>query len=389
MINNKIQATMSIIEQMAVNEMRQEIDSLAKTILPNVILTSLQLYQSLEFIEKCSDDVSGHIKEKCQEIQKGLIQVLDKLIASESLRKMYNLSKKNQLVDDYDVPEDGQISDLTDQVQGQQQQQQTSLDHIKQLIQGFEDSKFEQGEIIGYPTLQKLGIRLDNLLANYGNDLTSALNDSNEESKDESDTNSLSSLALHRTNVNRDVILEINDQGYVKNDESKKSSPKENTQSTKKIHVQFGTDIDENSETTDSESKKEESSKITISKQQLENFQKRSADMYSSLLQSINTYDVGKISENCDPEHLPTTTLDKPRYALLARLTRNIQRILLTRLRSALKNQYTKQQEQVISNEDLQFEFVFCVDNSGSMSGKKIREALNTLVILMETFHRL
>jgi uncharacterized protein YegL len=64
----------------------------------------------------------------------------------------------------------------------------------------------------------------------------------------------------------------------------------------------------------------------------------------------------------------------------------------MTRLRSALKKQYIKQQqhsEQTLSNDDLQFEFVFCVDNSGSMSGKKIREALNTLVILMETFHRL
>ncbi|CAF4200932.1 unnamed protein product, partial [Rotaria sp. Silwood2] len=109
--------------------------------------------------------------------------------------------------------------------------------------------------------------------------------------------------------------------------------------------------------------------------------------MYSSLLQSANKYDIGTITEHCDPEHLPETTLDKPRYALLARLTRNIQLMLLTRLRSALKKQYGKQQ--TTANDDLQFEFIFCVDNSGSMSGKKIREALNTLVILLETFHRL
>ncbi|CAF1665116.1 unnamed protein product, partial [Adineta ricciae] len=51
------------------------------------------------------------------------------------------------------------------------------------------------------------------------------------------------------------------------------------------------------------------------------------------------------------------------------------------------QKQYGKQQ--TTPNDDLQFEFIFCVDNSGSMSGKKIREALNTLVILIETFHRL
>ncbi|CAF1279714.1 unnamed protein product [Didymodactylos carnosus] len=122
MVKNKIQATMNTLQQMAANNMRKEIDSLAKTTLPNIILTSLQLYQSLESIDKCSGDISGHIKRKCQEIQKDLLQVLDKLSASESLRKMWKLSKKNELVDDYDVPEDGNISDLNYQTQGQQQQ---------------------------------------------------------------------------------------------------------------------------------------------------------------------------------------------------------------------------------------------------------------------------
>ncbi|CAF2742626.1 unnamed protein product [Rotaria sp. Silwood2] len=389
MINNKIQATMNTIQQMAANNMRREIDSLAQTILPTVIQTSLQLYQSLESIEKCSGDINGHIKRKCQEIQKDLIQVLDKLSASESLRKMWKLSKKNELVDDYDVPEDGHISNLN--YQGQDQQQQTNLDNIKQLIQGFEDSKFEQGQIIGNSTLHKLGIRLDNLLSNYENDLNSAIDDDNDDAKGNSETDPSTPPAVRRTTANRDVTLEIDDQGVVKNIESEKPLPKGDIKPRGTIYVQVGKNIDESPGTTDTKPK-EDSSKTTITKEQLEKFQKISADKFENLLQSVNKYDIGKISENCRPEDLPDTKLHKPRYALLARLTRNIQLMLLTRLRSALKNQYRKQQQQfdqTMSDDDLQFEFVFCVDNSGSMSGRKIREALNTLVILMETFHRL
>ncbi|CAF1083647.1 unnamed protein product, partial [Didymodactylos carnosus] len=382
-INNKIQTTMNTIQQMAANNMRREIDSLATTTLPKVIQTSLQLYQSLEFIESCTGDIDGHIKRKCQEIQRDLIQVLDKLSASESLRKLWKFSKKNELVDDYDIPEGAQVSDLN--YQGQGQQQQTNLDNIKQLLQGFEDSKFEQGEIMGDRILHKLGIRLDNLLANYDSDLNPALDENNEET--ENNTDPSTSPGEHRTTANRDVVLEIDDHGEVTKDSPENSSAfKGDTKSPGVIRVEFGTSVD-GIPSPDKKTSKQESSKVNISKQQLENFQKRSADMYSNLLQSTNRYDIGTITEHCDPEHLPETTLDKPRYALLARLTRNIQLMLLTRLRSALKKQYEKQQ--TAANDDLQFEFIFCVDNSGSMSGKKIREALNTLVILLETFHRL
>ena len=387
-INNKIQATMSTLQQMAINNMRQEIDSLAQTTLPNIIQTSLQLYQSLEVIDKCSGDINGHIKQKCQEIQKDLIQVLDKLSASESLRKMWKLSKKNDLVDDYDVPEDGHICDSNYQAQGQPQQ--TNLDNIKQLIQGFEDSKFEQGEIIGNSTLHKLGIRLDNLISNRDNDLNPAIDDVNDDIQDESNTDPSKPSTPGRANANRDITLEIDNQGIANNAEPEKPSLKGNIQSPSTVYVQLGTNIDEKPPPAETKTKGD-SSKTTISKEQLADFQKRSENVYGALLQNVNTCDIGKISENCLPDDLPVTKLDKPRYALLARLTRNIQHMLLTRLRSALKKQYTKleQVEQATPDGNLRFEFVFCVDNSGSMSGKKIREALNTLVILMETLHRL
>ncbi|CAF3715926.1 unnamed protein product [Rotaria socialis] len=382
-INNKIQATMNAIQQMAANNMRREIDSLAKTTLPKVIQTSLQLYQSLEFIESCSGDIDGHIKRKCQEIQRDLIQVLDKLSASESLRKSWKLSKKNELVDDYDIPEDGHGSDLN--YQGQGQHQPTNLDNIKQLLQGFEDSKFEQGEIMGDPILHKLGIRLDNLLANYDSDLNAALDENNEDTEKNKDSST--SRAERRTTANRDVVLEIDDREEVTKDGPENLSTfKGDTKPPGVIRVEFGHSKD-GSPPLDKMPPEKGSPKVTISKQQLELLQKRSADMYASLLQSANKCGIGTITEHCDPEHLPETALDKPRYAILARLTRNIQLMLLTRLRSALKEQYEKQQ--TTANDDLQFEFIFCVDNSGSMSGKKIREALNTLVILLETFHRL
>ncbi|CAF1370616.1 unnamed protein product [Didymodactylos carnosus] len=362
---------------MAANNMRQEIKSLAQTTLPSVIKTSLQLYQLLQQIEKCSGDINGHIKRKCQEIQKDLIQTLDKLSESKSLRKMWKLSKKNELVDNYDIPEDGHITDLN--YQAQDQRQQTNLDNMKQLIQGFEDSKFEQGKIIGNSTLHKLGIPLDNLVPN---DLNSVHDDDNDDTKGSSEIDPSTPPT-----ADRDITLEIDDQGIVKSTELEKPLAKVET-----MYVQFQKNIDGNSATTDTKPK-ENSSKITITKEQLENLKKDSADKFQNLLQLVNEYDIGQISEDCRPEDLPDTKLDKPRYALLARLTRNIQNMLLTRLRSALKNQYKNQQqqqfEQTMSDDNLQFEFVFCVDNSGSMNGRKIREALNILVILMETFHRL
>ncbi|UJR19122.1 hypothetical protein I4U23_022252 [Adineta vaga] len=382
-INNKIQATMNALQQMAANNMRREIDNLAKKTLPKVIQTSLQLYQSLEFIDSCAGDVNGHIRRNCLEIQRDLMQVLDKLSDSEPLRKLCKLSKKNDLAVDYDIPEDSHIAELN--YQGQGQQQQTNLDNIKQLLQGFEDSKFEQGEIMGDPILHQLGIRLDNLLANYDNDLNEALDENNKDAENNKDP-STPTIELPTT-ANRDVVLEINDDGKVRKEGSENSTTfKGDNKSPGVIRVDFGPSVD-GSPSPDKKPSKQESTKVSISKQQLEKFQKRSADMYSTLLQSANKYDIGTITEHCDPEHLPETALDRPRYALLARLTRNIQLMLLTRLRSALKKQYGKQQ--TTSNDDLQFEFIFCVDNSGSMGGKKIREALNTLVILLETFHRL
>ncbi|CAF4388670.1 unnamed protein product, partial [Didymodactylos carnosus] len=324
MVKNKIQATMNTLQQMAANNMRKEIDSLAKTTLPNIILTSLQLYQSLESIDKCSDDISGHIKRKCQEIQKDLLQVLDKLSASESLRKMWKLSKKNELVDDYDVPEDGNISDLNYQTQGQQQQ--TNLDNIKQLLQGFEDSKFEQGEIIGNPTLHKLGINLDNLLLNHESDLNSALDDDNENTNQKPNSDQSPSPTVPMMTANRDVVLDIDDRGLVKNSDPEISLPKAGIKQSSVVRVQVGADTDGKPEET---KRKDDSSTVKISKQELEKLQKRSADTYANLLRSVNKYDIGKISENCDPEHVPETKLDKPRYALLARLTRNIQGMLL------------------------------------------------------------
>ncbi|CAF4172155.1 unnamed protein product [Rotaria sp. Silwood2] len=264
-INNKIQATMNTIQQMAANNMRREIDNLAKTTLPKVIQTSLQLYQSLEFIESCSGDIDGHIKRKCQEIQRDLIQVLDKLSASESLRKLWKLSKKNELVDDYDIPEDGHGSDLN--YQGQGQQQQTNLDNIKQLLQGFEDSKFEQGEIMGDPILHKLGIRLDNLVANYDSDLNATLDENNEDT--ENNTDPSTSPAEHRTTANRDVALEIDDHGEVTKDGPENSSTfKGDTKSPGVIRVEFCPTID-GSPSPDKKPSKQESSKVTISKQQL------------------------------------------------------------------------------------------------------------------------
>ncbi|CAF3689454.1 unnamed protein product [Rotaria sp. Silwood1] len=381
-INNKIQAAMNTLQQMAANNMKKEIDSLAQTTLSQVIETSLQLYQSLEVIDKCSGDVNGHIKRKCQEIQKDLIQVLDKLSGSDALRKMCKLSKKNDLVDDYNIPEDGNISDLPDQVQGQQQR--TNLDNIKQLLQGFEDSKFEQGQIIGNPVLHKLGIQLNSLLSNHENELNSVFDDGNGDIE-KSDDDQQTSATEGSTTANRDVTLVIDDEGRVENSEPEKTLPKAEIKPGGTVRVQVGNEVGPNPAATDTKTK-DENKTVKISKKDLDKLKERSDNMYASLLQSVNKYDIGKISENCDPEHIPDTKLDKPRYALLARLTRNIQGMLLTRLRSALTKQYSKQQTE---QDDLQFEFVFCVDNSGSMSGKKIREALTTLVILMETFHRL
>lgn len=122
------------------------------------------------------------------------------------------------------------------------------------------------------------------------------------------------------------------------------------------------------------------------SPRRLQKLQRESENRIDQLLQSVHKYDIGKISEACNPDQLPSTPLDRPRYSFLARITRNIQTELLIRLRSALKKNWETRNNM---NDDLQFEFIFCVDNSGSMRGQKIRQALNTLVILMETFHRL
>ncbi|CAF1682444.1 unnamed protein product, partial [Adineta ricciae] len=358
-INNKIQATMNAVQQMAANNMRKEIDNLAKTTLPKVIQTSLQLYQSLEFIDSCSGDVSGHIKRSCQEIQRDLIQVLDKLSESESLRKLCKLSKKNDLAADYDIPEDSHVSELN--YQGQGQQQQTNLDNIKQLLKGFEDSKFEQGQMMGDPLLHQLGIRLDNLLANYDTDLATGLDETNKDGDNKKDPST--PLVELPTTANRDIVLEINDDGKTTKAGSENvTTVKDGNKFSGVIRVDFGSSSD-GGPSPEKKPTKHDSSKVSISKEQLETFQKRSADMCSALLLSANKYDIGTITEQCDPEHLPETALDKPRYALLARITRNIQLMLFTRLRSALQKQYGKQQ--TTPNDDLQFEFIFCVDNSG------------------------
>lgn len=383
LINKTIQATMNTLQQMAVNHMRTEIKRLAQTTLPDLILTSLQLFQSLNWISQFTGDIAGHIKDKCHQIQVDLIQVLDKLSASESLRKLWKLAKKNELVEDYTIPEDGQILDSSDAMQSQQQQQhqqqRTVLDHIKEMMHAFEGSNFGQGEIIGDPTLHRFGVYLDNLLSNYDND-PNRPDENAEESKPKSDTERSATPKIDRPAIaNRDIILQIDDQGSIKHSLTAKSKTGVQTKLTNLMRVQV-------TNTSDEKSTKHAQSRILVRKTDLEKLKQRSESVYTNLLQSVQKYDIGKISEDCDPEQLPMTKLDRPRYALLARITRKLQSILMTRLRSALKKQFNIQQTH---QNDIQFEFVFCVDNSGSMSGKKIREALNTLVILMETLHRL
>lgn len=252
-------------------------------------------------------------------------------------------------------------------------------------MQTFQESKFSQGEIES-STSHRFGIQLENLLSNYDENL----NVNDDDDADSQDINNMSNI--NRTTVakgkaipvvSRDVILEIDDRGCVKSNSTGNppSIKIDKTLLNKKMRIKI--DDDNEIKSNNSEAK---NSRVAINKKDLDKLKERAENTFNSLLKSANKYDIGQITESCDPEQLPDIQLNKPRYALLARLTRNIQTMLLTRLRSALTRLYNQQHT---GQDGLQFEFIFCVDNSGSMSGKKIQEALNTLVILMETFHRL
>ncbi|UJR09469.1 hypothetical protein I4U23_013707 [Adineta vaga] len=377
-LNKTIQLTINALQQMAANKMREEIEKLAKTDLPQVFCVSLQLYKYLEWIDRSTSDISGHIKDKCHEIQIDLTQVLDKLCESEELRRIWKSNKKNESLEDYDVPEDGEISEIKHSDRSQQAQERIVLDQIQQLMQNFEESKFREGTLSENFTSNRFGIQLENLLSNYDKNVSTNDDDDDEEIKDISN---LTGTTLSKTEdisiVNRDITLEIDDRGYVRSNINGNHPSIEINQAllSKKMHVKI---VDEDD--VKSNSSEVKNYRVIASRKDLK---EQANNTFNSLLKSVNKYDIGQITEICDPEQLPDIQLNKPRYALLARLTRNIQTMLLTRLRSALTRLYNQQQS------DLQFEFIFCVDNSGSMSGKKIQEALNTLVILMETFHRL
>jgi len=79
-----------------------------------------------------------------------------------------------------------------------------------------------------------------------------------------------------------------------------------------------------------------------------------------------------------------TASFTKATYALLARLNAMVEfrRILLTRIRAGFAG---------LPRSDIrhEYEFCFCVDNSGSMNGVKERHARSALVLLMETLRRL
>lgn len=102
-------------------------------------------------------------------------------------------------------------------------------------------------------------------------------------------------------------------------------------------------------------------------------------DHFASVLAGIQQFDVSEIKVLCDPEAIPEKKLDKPKYSLLARVTRPLQARLERSLRQALK-----------SCPDLRFEFMIALDNSGSMllAGKS-QEMLTLTVVLMEVFRRM
>jgi uncharacterized protein YegL len=382
-INKTIQSTINALQQMAANKMREEIEKLAKTALPQIFSVSLQLYKYLEWIDRSTSDISGHIKDKCHEIQIDITQVLDKLCESEELRRLWKSNKKNESMEDYDVPEDGEISEMKHSDRSQQAQERIVLDQIQQLMQSFEESKFSQGTLSENSTLHRFDIQLENLLSNYDKNVN-INEDDDEDSEEMKNMSNLSRTTSSKTKdipiVNRDMLLEIDDRGYVRSNVNGNLPSVETNQTllNKNMRVRI-VDDDE----VKSGSPQAKNYRVMASKKDLDKLKAQAENTLNSLLKSVNKYDIGQITEACDPEQLPDIQLNRPRYALLARLTRNIQTMLLTRLRSALTRLYNEQQS------DLQFEFIFCVDNSGSMSGKKIQEALNTLVILMETFHRL
>ena len=372
MLTKRIQQVMDALQQMAANQMELQIRELSCTALPKLILASSELYQSMKWIEGSAGEICGHLKQKSHQIQGDLIEVLEKLSGSESLRQLWKSSKKIELVEDYEIPENGHVSPMNKETLANPTDPRSKIALIQHMMEGFEGARYGQGEIVDSSNIHRFGLHLDGFLSHDERD-SSPLEEELEESKD------ISSKTQPRSSwTSRDVLLDI----ITEDKAVDKAGNLTEINSLDHMYVRLASDNETKSNAND----KETHIKMKISRKDLEKLKKHSENTFNSLLKSVQNYDIGEISEACDPEQLPDVQLDRPRYALLARLTRNIQSMLLTRLRSALKKHLNQQDS---GREDVRFEFIFCVDNSGSMSGKKIREALNTLVILMETFHRL
>ena len=315
-LTRRIQELLDALQQMAVNDMREEIEELSRTDLPQVIVVSSELRFAMKSIEGWAGEICGHVKEKSRQIQAELSEVLEKLTSARIARHSSKMAKWSERIEDYEISADGQVCSTGKETLSNPADLRSKIEQIHQVIDGFEEARYGQGEMVHNTNFHHVGLHLEDLLSHPEIDLN-LLDEEVEESKEMSNSQSTGVLL-----VDRDTIFNIVDGDKPATRAFESSMP---ITTLDHMYVRLSSD------TETKESTKQTHTRMKISKKNVQKLKEQSENLFDKLLKSVHKYDIGKISEACDPEQLPSVPLDRPRYTLLARITRNMQTMLLTK----------------------------------------------------------
>lgn len=182
-LTRRIQELLDTLQQMAVNDMREELEELSRTGLPQLLVVSSTLRWEMKLIGGWAGDICGHVKEKTRQIRAELCEVLEKLTGSRLARQPSKTAKKSEQVEDYEIPADGQVCSPARKTLSNPIELRAKIEQIHQVINEFEEARYGQGEIVHRTSSHHVGLHLENLLTHPAIDLN-PLNEEAEESKE-------------------------------------------------------------------------------------------------------------------------------------------------------------------------------------------------------------